>query len=65
MPDLGSNSWNGPSPDNIEIEVDLDVLAKRLAADPQFIRLVASHVRKQLTKDARFLGNLFGKWAGK
>ena len=61
----GNASWEGQAPNEIEVEIELDVLAKRLAQDPAFIRLVASHVRKQLTKDARFLGNLFGKWAGK
>jgi len=56
-----------PRPDrhNIGIEIDLDVLAKKLAADPEFIRMITSKVRKDLTKDARNIGNLFGKWAGK
>lgn len=61
----GNASWNGQAPNEIEVEIDLDVLANRLAQDPDFIRKVASHVRKQLTKDARNLGNLFGKWAGR
>lgn len=61
----GNASWNGQAPNEIEVEIDLDVLASRLAQDPDFIRKVASHVRKQLTKDARNLGNLFGKWAGR
>ena len=61
----GETSWQGESPDDIEIEIDLAVLAKRLAADPNFIRLISGKVRKDLTKDARNIGNLFGKWAGK
>ena len=65
MADSGSVSFNGAPPDDIVVEIDLDVLANRLAQDPDFIRKVASHVRKQLTKDARNLGNLFGKWAGR
>jgi hypothetical protein len=61
----GQSSWQGQDPSDIEIEIDLAVLAKRLAADPAFIRLISGKVRKDLTKDARNIGNLFGKWAGK
>lgn len=64
MAKSGQASWNGESPNNIEIEIDLDVLAKKLAADPKFVQQITSKVRKELTKDARNLGNLFGKWAG-
>jgi len=58
-------TWNGPSVNDIEIDIDLDVLAKALASDPAFIRLISNKVRKELTKDARTMGNLFGKWAGR
>jgi hypothetical protein len=61
----GQAEWNGTSPNDINIEIDLDVLATRLAADPDFIRLISNKVRKELTKDARTMGNLFGKWAGR
>jgi len=61
----GGASWQGQDPSDIEIDIDLAVLAKRLAADPAFIRLISGKVRKDLTKDARNIGNLFGKWAGK
>jgi len=61
----GQSAWQGQDPSDIEIEIDLAVLAKRLAADPAFIRLISGKVRKDLTKDARNIGNLFGKWAGK
>ena len=61
----GQSAWQGQDPSDIEIEIDLAVLAKRLAADPNFIRLISGKVRKDLTKDARNIGNLFGKWAGK
>jgi hypothetical protein len=61
----GESTWNGPSVNNIDIEIDLDVLAKALASDPAFIRLISNKVRKELTKDVRTMGNLFGKWAGR
>jgi hypothetical protein len=61
----GQAAWDGQSPNDIEIDIDLDVLAKRLAADPAFIRLISNKVRKELTKDVRTMGNLFGKWAGR
>lgn len=59
------STWNGPSVNDIDIEIDLDVLAKALASDPAFIRLISNKVRKELTKDVRTMGNLFGKWAGR
>jgi len=65
MADSGSASWNGPSVNEIEIQIDLDALATRLAADPKFVRLISNKVRKEMTKDARWLGNLFAKWAGR
>jgi len=65
MANEGSTSWNGQAPDNIEIEIDLQVLAKRLAADPDFIKSISNKVRVDLTKHARNMGNLFGKWAGR
>jgi hypothetical protein len=61
----GEANWNGPSVNDIEINIDLDVLAKALASDPAFIRLISNKVRKELTKDVRTMGNLFGKWAGR
>jgi len=61
----GEASYNGEAPTDIEINIDLDVLAKALASDPDFIRLISNKVRKELTKDARTMGNLFGKWAGR
>jgi hypothetical protein len=48
---------------NIEIEIDLKVLADRLAKDPAFIASIAKEVRNQMTKDVRWMGNLFAKWA--
>ena len=54
-------------PDNldIEIEIDLDLLVKKLLANPKFIEKVTNKVRKEMTRDVRSVGNLFGPWAGK
>jgi hypothetical protein len=65
MADKGQASFNGTNANDIHINIDLDVLATRLAADPAFIRLISNKVRKELTKDVRTMGNLFGKWAGR
>ena len=48
---------------NLNIEIDLDVLAKKLIADPAFIAAITKAVRDQMTKDVRWMGNLFAKWA--
>ena len=48
---------------NIEIEIDLKVLAERLEKDPAFVAAVSKLVRDQMTKDVRWMGNLFAKWA--
>ena len=48
---------------NIKINIDLEVLASRLAKDPVFIQAVAKEIRTQMTKDVRWMGNLFSKWA--
>jgi ABC-type antimicrobial peptide transport system permease subunit len=61
----GQSSWKGEPATNVEIEVSIALLAKALAADPDFIRLISNKVRKELTKDVRTMGNLFGKWAGR
>ena len=64
MANEGSTSWNGQAPDNIEIEIDLQVLASRLVQDQGFIIAVAEAVRNQLLKDARQMGTLFRQWGG-
>jgi hypothetical protein len=48
---------------NIDINIDLTVLADKLAKDPTFIAAVAKAVRDQLTKDVRTMGNLYGNKA--
>ena len=65
MSDKGQSSFNGTNANDIVINIDLDVLAKRLAADPDFIKSISNKVRVDLTKHARNMGNLFGKWAGR
>ena len=51
--------------ENIEIEIDLQVMAIRLSKNPEFIQAVSIAVRDQLSKDARKMGNLLGTWAQK
>jgi len=48
---------------NIDINIDLTVLADKLAKDPAFIAAISKEVRNQMTKDVRWMGNLFAKWA--
>ena len=48
---------------NIDINIDLTVLAEKLAKDPAFIAAITKQVRDQMTKDVRWMGNLFAKWA--
>jgi len=50
---------------DININIDIAVIAKALADDPDFIKSISNKVRVDLTKHARNMGNLFGKWAGR
>ena len=54
-----------PTPTNqeINIEIDIALLSKALAADPAFIAAISKEVRNQMTKDVRWMGTLFAKWA--
>ena len=47
----------------VSVEFDLIELKDMLVKDPAFIRAVANAVRTDLTKDARRMGDLLGKWA--
>ena len=47
----------------IDIQIDIRVIAQELANDPDFIAAIAKAVRDQQTKDARKMGNLYSKWA--
>lgn len=49
---------------NIDIQIDLEVLASRLVKDRKFIEAVAIEVRNQMLKDARTMKTLFAKWGG-
>jgi hypothetical protein len=46
--------------ENVTINIDLDVLAKKLLDDPNFIKAVANAIRIAQTKQARTMGNLYG-----
>jgi len=45
------------------INLDMALVAQHLAADPVFIAAISKEVRNQMTKDVRWMGNLFSKWA--
>jgi hypothetical protein len=45
------------------ITLDLGIIAEDLAKDPAFIAAISKEVRNQMTKDVRWMGNLFAKWA--
>jgi len=45
------------------IVLDLSIISEDLATDPAFIAAVSKAVRDQMTKDVRWMGNLFAKWA--
>ena len=47
----------------IDIQIDIKVIAQELANDPAFIAAITKEVRNQMTKDVRWMGNLFAKWA--
>ena len=54
---IENQDWN--------ITLDLGIISEDLASNPAFIAAIAKAVRDQLTKDARTMGNLLGKWAQK
>ena len=45
------------------ITLDLAIIAEDLAKNPAFIAAISKEVRNQMTKDVRWMGNLFAKWA--
>jgi hypothetical protein len=45
------------------INLDIGVISDGLANDPAFISAITKQVRDQMTKDVRWMGNLFAKWA--
>ena len=52
-----------PNDESWNIEIEASVIANALATDPAFIAAVTKQVRDQMTKDVRWMGNLFAKWA--
>ena len=62
MSDMGN--WNGPSADNIDIEIDIEALADALLANDAFIRKLAILVRNEMLRTTRPTGNVLGKYAG-
>ena len=60
----GQSSWSGEPVNDIDIEIDIHVLANELLQDQKFIDAVAKAVRNQLLKDARTMKTLFRQWGG-
>ena len=60
----GEASWHGEPVNDIEVEIDINLLADRLLQNQKFIDAVAKSVRNQLLKDARSMKNLFAQWGG-
>jgi len=55
--------FNSVENQNWTINLDLGIIAEDLAKDPAFIAAISKEVRNQMTKDVRWIGNLFAKWA--
>jgi len=55
--------FNSVENQNWTINLDLGIIAEDLAKDPTFIAAISKEVRNQMTKDVRWMGNLFAKWA--
>jgi hypothetical protein len=66
MTNKGQAGYIGDDSDpEIHIEIDIETIVASLVKNEKFIDSVSSKIRKEMTKDARRLGNLFGPWAGK
>lgn len=55
--------FNSTENQDWNITLDLGIISEDLATDPAFIAAVSKAVRDQMTKDVRWMGNLFAKWA--
>jgi len=55
--------FNSTENQDWNITLDLGIIAEDLAKDPAFIAAISKEVRNQMTKDVRWMGNLFAKWA--
>ena len=60
---MSMQSFNAGNINEVEIEIDSIAIGQFLAADPAFIAAISKEVRNQMTKDVRWMGNLFSKWA--
>ena len=58
-----SSNLDGDIELNNVIEIDIADIAQALVNNPAFIAAVTKQVRDQMTKDVRWMGNLFAKWA--
>jgi hypothetical protein len=52
-----------PTDENWNIVIESSLIAEELAKDPAFVAAITKQVRDQMTKDVRWMGNLFAKWA--
>ena len=55
--------FNSTENQDWHITLDLGIISEDLASNPAFIAAIAKAVRDQMTKDVRWMGNLFAKWA--
>ena len=55
--------FNSTENQDWNITLDLGIISEDLASNPAFIAAVTKGVRDQMTKDVRWMGNLFAKWA--
>lgn len=59
----GDSSWSGSDITDVEIEIDINLIAAALLKNEDFINALASKVRKAQTKKVRSTGNVYGHWA--
>lgn len=50
---------------DIEVAIDIQVFVQAMINNQDAMKALTLAVRNQLTKDARTMGNLLGKWAQK
>jgi len=64
---IASGMNNSDSNEDIEVEVELDFtdFMSTLLSDPRFRQQVVDMVRKDMLKNARYYGNIFGTYAQK
>lgn len=60
----GQSNWKGNAVSNIEVELDIQLLAASLAKNPAFVKAVADAIRNAMLRDARSMGTLFRQWGG-